>query len=722
MTPEREHIIIDSSLPISELNNPILSFKSACDLKTNLIIIQCEINKDENGNPKKRTELYGIRYAQKLRLEGYKGKILFISFLSIDQILKLNPQNAIINAIGHGFLRLPVKNDEFKNSLEEINCLSDIELYDIQSNYCNRAGIAQEILHRLHGFATDRSFTLEFVKTEICTAVETIGSLYKTDVDPFVQKLVFDDLGKTLNEVDAYCNDIVSSVDDDNPHNSNNIKKRPWSILFLDDDIKADHGLVMKLVERVENVYCYSNYEEAENKLRENVGGSLKINLVISDYRLIEVVGETGRHQKKQGYTFLMESAEKYAYLGLAALSSLPRKFLIQSFKRMGIKTAIYSKKDYLVNDTTISMLIDELLEIGDDCYNAFSRHIRLSSPQWGNYEPFYIYHRNSAEYRLNESYISNKAKSYCVNYLERKPNFDLSGYTTELKGKTKAPDNPKAFHEFLEKMICRRAVLWYSQYGNREIKYSPQEVIAFLQGNNYNPSLSVDAATNQINTNLALRLTDFPWNATWEEREWLINYMNIDRSLLEEIETVENAIIDVVQLRFTSYRSDITPNTISNAKLLISELCSKVNEASFMDDILTNISVIRNRIKEYEINDQATKAVQDFSGYLLRVSARLEKIAKAVRSGPLPADLDKIKEEVVKRAEKKFSYSRELKEGIEVSALLFFAELQDKNNTFGNLEGFVEAFYSFHKESMGYINPFVTISFDNFDSIDGVL
>jgi hypothetical protein len=677
------------------------------------LIIECEINADENGNSKQRTELYGIQYAQKLRRKGFQGKIVFTSFLNVNFIIKSNPQNAIINAIGHGFIRHPFLLKECIDTLEHINSLSDIELYDIQSNYCNRAGIAQEILHRLHGIATDKSFNLNFVKKEIEESVITIGKLFNNDVDEFLKKLQFNNLHQTLNVVDSFCNQIItSSKDNDSPFREN-IEKKSWSVLLLDDELKEDHSLVTQLASKVKKVFCCSNYREAEKILENNLSQGLKISLVISDYRLMEFQDGIYKHQTKQGYSFLIQTAKKYPFLGLIALSSLPRKFLFQSFKQMGIRASIYSKKDYFGSTKSTNVLVDDLIRIGQESFTASSRHLKLSSPQWKNYELFYLYHRNSLEYKFTENFISNKAKAYCEDFKIGVSSFNLTAYTTELKGKTKTPENPKAFQEFIDKMICRRTILWFSQYSGTSPIFSPKDIIKFLQGRNFNPDLSEVAATNQINTNLALRLTDFPWNATIEEREWLINFMNVDRLILDQIEEIESKILSAIKEELTSFDRDSQLNTFVNAKIMITNILNKKSDQDISAKFLQKIKNIKNIITLYTSKEKSTKAIKDFTGYIDRIKSRIEKILKAKKQGDLPRDVEKIKKEVIKKARKQFSYSYELIEGIEVSAFLFFADLSEDKMTYSNIEGFASAFFIYHKESMGYVNPFVTISLD---------
>lgn len=704
------HIISDTLLPGINETKEYQAFDYVELYNCDLIIIQCEISKDEVGNNYKRTDFYGIRYAQKLRQKGFMGKILFVSILSYNFLVKTNPQNAIISTVGHAFLRIPFTAIEVDNAINNINPLSKIELYDIQTNYCNKSGIAQETLHRLHGLVTDKNLDKTIVKNEIDASIRLIGDLYNRDIEDIINSIDLTNIKSTLNQIDSYFNSIISFDDANNEFIGDNIEKRAWSILILDDELDETHSLVRELNQIVSSIYCCKNYHEAEEILKKNISEGLRISLVISDYRLIDKSDGIIRHQSKQGYTFLMETAEKYPFLGLVALSSLPRKFLIQTFKKMSVRASIYSKKDYFKNDNTIQLMINDLIEIGEESFNAISRHLKLSSPQWRNFEPFYIHHRCSIDYKLNESIIANKAKAYCDDFLNKTINFDLVGYRTELKGKTKTPNNPKGFQEFIDKMVCRRVVIWYSQFGKKQPILSPKEILPFLQGRLYNPDYSTDVANNQINTNLALRLSDYPWNTTIEEREWLVDYLRVDEQELKRIEKIESKILLLVQSLFNDKDKPI-PNTFINSKVLITE---RMNKSANLDDFVElqkHAKKITERISILSTQESSSKSIIDFLGYLKRISLRIDKILRAKQIGHLPVELEKTKKTVIKKAKKFFSYSNELKEGIEVSALLFFYHLKEENITYGHIDGFVNAFHEFHKESMGYVNPFLTVN-----------
>ena len=399
------------------------------------LVVLCEQDRDKEDNAVKRTDLYGIHLVQELRRKGFKGKVLFVSFLTRRYIAQNKLKHSIINAIGHGFSRLPTHPQNWFAELKTIKTLDEVEWYDIDTNYCNKAGLAQQELHALNGLLNDASFDPAYIKTQIHTCLLKIGNLYSVNCAEYEQTLDYTNLAQTIRAVSDYCDEVIRTHNFETKSAYLKPHKQPWSILLLDDEIKPNHRLVRDLEVQVEQVFCVQTATAAETILANNSEEGYKIALIIADYRLFETAKTDSQvqiHQPKQGYKFLMETAAKYPYLGLAALSALPRKFLLQSFKRMGIRVDIYSKKDYFESDATRKILVDELVEKGLESFEAINRLPRMATEVWTYYEPFYAHHRSRLDYYANEQYIATKAQEYCHSY----PNFyfDLMGLHHRIK------------------------------------------------------------------------------------------------------------------------------------------------------------------------------------------------------------------------------------------------------------------------------------------------
>lgn len=683
------------------------------------LVVLCELNRDKEDNTVKRTDLHGIHLVQELRRKKFKGKVLFVSFLTRRYIAQNKLKHSIINAIGHGFSRLPTHPQNWFEEFKTIKILDEVEWYDIDTNYCNKAGLAQQELHALNGILNDASFDAAYVKTQIHNCLLKIGALYSVNCAEYEKTLDYTDLAQAIRAVSSYCNQIIRDSIFETATAYSSTPKQPWSILLLDDEITADHQLVKDLEAQVERVFCVQTAAAAETILANNSEKGYKIALVLSDYRLFETAKTDSQvqiHQPKQGYKFLMETAAEYSYLALAALSALPRKFLLQSFKRMGIRVDIYSKKDYFESDATRKILVDELVEKGREGFENISRLPRQVTEVWAYYEPFYAYHRSQPDYHANERYIATRSEAYCHSYPN--PYFDLTGYTTELKSKTKTPAKPKVFQEFLEKMVCRRAVLWYSQ--TRKID-SLVELFKFLKGRNYKEvddsgkQKEENTAKNQINRCLGLQLTNFPWTATIEERDWLTR-MGLEG--IEKLEAREAKFLNLAEAVFKELNFDNlpSPNTFPKCRLWLKTGRNQLPKT--IEPLLKTTKKLLGELKIIYPNLHAKqptepKAPLNFYYYLLRLKGQIIRLQNAVQAGTLPTDLESLKQKIIQKARTEFSKNYELAEGMEASAILFFEELKTKGEKYANFNAYYKAFKTYHKQELGYYDSFKTVNRD---------
>ena len=662
------------------------------------LIIPCEINLKETGETVRRTEFYGIELGRKLRIDGFKGKILFVSVANSEEISR-SKLNSIIHTIGHSFISLSSGIISWRDQLEKTRVLSDIEWYDITTNYCSKYGLAQQYLHNLHGIANDDSFSFDKKCQRIIECLKNIGALYNVDVQILRDQLDFNDLSEAVRLVENYCNEVIALNESTNEiEESTSIDRKPWSVLLVDDEITEEHQLVVELSKRVGKVYCTNNAQSAQEILAEDRQNGELITLVVSDYRLEKKENGHTVHQAIQGYMFLIDTAKDYPHKAKAALSALPRRFLLQSFKRMGIRANVYSKKDYLASANTLKILVEELLDQGEDSFNAIVRKPRISSEHWENFETFYSYHRCSRDYSSNEAYISEKARSYCLEYQREDNHFSvtLSNYSTQLSGKKKTPENPKAFKEFLEKMVCRRAILWYARYGTPAVIDSPEDVMHFLKGPAYTGSESKNDATNKINTNLAIRLKEFPWNTTIEEKSWLIFDMKVDAHDIEQLESQENEILllceTMIAERLAPFVSHVfPPNTFFRCKRWFTSAAYFPELTLDQIDIQLKVcTTLRARVQVLTEDPKSLKGIsrslRRFYNYLTKAVVPFLRKRKEEKSNAQTISIsnEEKRTRVIEKAKKKFANDPESLEGIEATAYLFFSENAEACETMG--------------------------------------
>ena len=178
------------------------------------LIILCEL---QLASSSLRNELNGISLAQNLRRNGYKGGILFISFLSRKQVIKLKPEYSLINTIGHDFIQLPAHPQEWISTLQTIKPLDDLEWYDIERNYCNRLGTLRMELHALFGLTHDGSVPLKIIYHKLILVVKQVGELFQQPVDYLLKKIPNsieeqsrDKIAALVKEINSGCLEIIN--------------------------------------------------------------------------------------------------------------------------------------------------------------------------------------------------------------------------------------------------------------------------------------------------------------------------------------------------------------------------------------------------------------------------------------------------------------------------------------------------------------------------------
>ncbi len=592
-----------------------------------LIVLLCELNYDANEEKRDMQELAGIDFAKKFRLNGINIPIVFVSFLSRKQVYANKPERGIVNTIGHCFLRLPCSRPELEAAATSIRPLNEIEAHDIIYNYCSLNGVVRALMHLLTNIKSeflDGAVATEELQGKIRQLVVQLHQAFNESADSALYTLDhrFAEIGpNNIAEACRYIEDIGSQLIErkgiDQSERPKLKAKGKWKMLLLDDELTPGHPLFQRLDEREVDYIHVRSVEEG----RAVVNQESKLSLVVSDYRLEEEKDGLKVHQPVQGYQFLKELIDdRPVYLRLAALSSLPRKFLIESFKYYGIRVEIFSKKDYFEKNN-IDLLCDELVELGNENAEIISRSPRLTSETWQYFEPFYRYHRNSPAYVANENYISERAKVYCDGIQRGHYMFNLSGYKSlNLNGNKSKPENGRIFHIFLEKCICRRVALWYSQY-NRGAGL--KDVHMIIQGASYTGDFSAVTPRNQININLALSMEEYPWNMTIEEKRWLNLEMRIINT--DDIEHYEEQLLNQLADQLTEWleqrelKDDLNPLPAYRANFrMLKTFLYKLHLQIFeKNELIRGLEKLFIHWEIYELQKPLTKNAALFKSYV---------------------------------------------------------------------------------------------------------
>ncbi|MEM9822103.1 MAG: response regulator [Bacteroidota bacterium] len=658
------------------------------------LIIFCELLENKEGQKVFTNEHYGIKLAQCFRREfDLRCPILFTSCVSRKELTQNKLDRAIVNSIGHDFLRLPCHLNEWLGKLKDMEPLSDLEMNDIKRNYCNNYGLAQLEIHDLSKLSTVDHLPLIKFREALEKSIQRIYALFDQSPIAILKEIELkfdlqsaDSRVQALNFVEMNCRRITNENVPEVKQELVVQAKHRWTLLLLDDEIGKNALLIKGLERRGVQVLCAQNAEEAWALLNEDEFDENRITLVLSDYRLEQKSdGVVKVHQKIQGYRFLEELSKNRRHLSLAALSALPRKFLIESFDHFSVRVSVYPKRDYLENESTLNILCDELVSKGDENYEAIARLLRVSTENWRYYEPFYLAHRNSINYKNNEHYIARRAKEYCNGVVNGNILFDLEGYTRELKGNKKIPSNPKAFKEFLNKMICRRVVLWYSRYQQTT---SPKKIHSILKGRNYKGNETDSAAKNQVITNLALPVSDFPWNMTLEEKYGLVRDMGMKEiALLEKeerqiLERLERKTLEwyAEQNLFQKEIAALPPNTYGRIKSILNRVSIILHEQpKLIDEFQKLVSILRGAMLTQYADGNPSNLKSSSSNLMYRffvgLMARNRRFKSLPLNVPLKASMQEIKEKTIEHVLKKIGANKRV--ALTGIAFEFFYQLE---------------------------------------------
>ncbi len=339
-------------------NNKALANAAKNWEKYTSLVVLCELNWKYSGEMATLQSFQGIELVKRFRREGVTLPIIFTSFLSRKQVYANKLERGIINAVGHDFIQLPYALQQLKKEEPKVQRLNELEMYDIVHNYCSLGGVIKMLLHSLSGLQgalNNPAAKPESVRSKIRDAIIQAHQVFGKDssstlaeFDSKFTSITINNLNKAIRFAEETGNELVELYAAEEESNSKLKAKGNWKLLLLDDEITEKHILIDKLKERDVQVICCRNAHEADKIINKET----LLSLVISDYRLEDEVDGVNVQQPIQGYQFLKDiSDHKPGYLRLAALSSLPRRFLMESFKHYGLRVEIFSKKDYLENE-----------------------------------------------------------------------------------------------------------------------------------------------------------------------------------------------------------------------------------------------------------------------------------------------------------------------------------------------------------------------------------
>lgn len=525
-----------------DINNLIVSFaKSFASTKIyeliqngSFILLPCEINFNEKGEPVKRQDLFGINIAKKLRREGVTAPIIFTSFLSRKQVYANKPEREILKFPGHGFVQLPATFQDFQKEAKKFEKLTPLELKDVQLFACNPDGIVNAKVHQLPSLA-DKLKTkgsgyvmkeLENCISEIHLAFQVSPDLFlsqfnnqfptihKENVDHAIEAV----LEKAKNLINDYRRKITGKAEIQGD------AKKPWKLLLLDDELNKESRLVKLLEENGVNVICTSTAIDAMKALEKDKHLRSKITVVVTDYRLYEM-DEDGMQvqQKVQGYRFLQNVGEKFYSRIMTAIvySGMPRQFLLDNLQTFKIGTEKYSKIDFKPSDAgAMNYLVSRIIELGEKNYETLLS-LPLGNAGWRNHlHEYYLKYRSLPDYESKERTINEECKRWVDQFRNNQSPATpmIKGDAFEAKQKeTEAQTIERFIVYYKTRRLAQYLYLYFENHRRSKIRYEVANILMHPAKSRENPK-TIDGFFSQI---LGLSVTEFPFGATIEELNW---------------------------------------------------------------------------------------------------------------------------------------------------------------------------------------------------------
>ncbi|MCI0603399.1 hypothetical protein L0156_10340 [bacterium] len=606
-----------------------------------------------NANARKRLgQLHGLELvARYLRLHAkLRQPVLVLSFFTLAVILK-DPRREIVRAVGHGFLQLPSSPEDWVKALDDIPPLTDIQQMDIINNFCNVKGLVSEVVHRIKGsfwnLLNERNQnTWKFMQAELRRGLNEIERLLATYSgskvaldriqDRFISEIVYkNDFTGVISFVERVGDElkllIPEEVKNESSVDFHAEGNRPWKTLLLDDEPEGLDPLVKALERRGVQCIVTDKCVAAQEKIKMDLRNEIVV--VVADYRLFEIRDGIRRHQSKQGYDFLIDLSKTDRFVGLVALSGLSRKFLLESFQKYSAKVAVYSKND-LTGPGAINLFADSILDLGRNIYDAMSSVPK--SKYWEPLKQFYIAHRLSRDYEEAERKIGQEAKDFVQRIesifrtqdpeLLSNPSFPrLRDIEAGLKNKT--PNNEKHMEIFRRKLVARRIALWLHFVGRIE---EQERIAGCLKG-----KLLKAESPKFLNSELALRLMDSPFEMLVEEKNWLRVDMDADIQNLKEVVSQLFFLVQIALEKFCSGNTDLSKrlsdeNFMTDGKVVILSLKDAKNALYMTRGRLINTQEKREYLASLRGIEKVLEAQPKLWGdYLRSFSEFVEKLIK---------------------------------------------------------------------------------------------
>jgi len=506
---------------------------------------------------------YGVSLLRKYLRSTKKliAPVLIISKYPESELLKY-PGNYIINAVGQKFKRFnPFEKINIDNEFNSkyLQPLNEIQLNDLINNYCYSSGQIGEIIHRAKGCISN------------VLNNDEIGQIVREDSSIEILRSALDEIFAILPSSDSFDrmktdllkqyqeglrNNIISSETFLQQHEemlrslsyeterqpTPIAREFPWKVLLLDDEPNSIKPIINALHANGVTTIVSSHVDEAQIVIEEDEKNGNFISVLISDYRLFEP--GTTRHQSRQGYDFLLDTAQRERFTSFVALSGLGRQFLLESFRKYNLRVEVYSKDDLRSSERARQVFAENIVQLGQEIHKTLLAQPVVGLARWNTQlKPFYLAYRNSVKYTLYEKNIRKSARRYVLTvkniFDDTDPNRLQLSVVTPFPGlgtTLKSVENKNDIDVFLKILEARRIAIWLliSQEYDKKTVYAiindgKLDSSYLNKGDQKEKDRIKQNVTGLLNTVLCISSKEFPEGLLIEEVAWLKYDMGID-------------------------------------------------------------------------------------------------------------------------------------------------------------------------------------------------
>lgn len=363
-----------------------------CDY-THLIVL-CELT----WNDKLYSNLYGIDLMKnEIRLKGINLPVLFLSFLSREQLIELNNLNDIIStyALGNHFIQLPTPTKSEIEKFYKMELVPETEMEDTL-NFISLDKIISTIRHDVTNNNIDEC---------ILRLSNIVEKSNKSNKEKEELLLKLNKKNYTVEKVISICDELEKKLPDNRSLENNNIK---YKVLLLEDTATDGIKALIKEAKDTLDIVHFKKTSEAYEALIDDTFNEFLV--IIVDFRIWDnpdVSLSEKLMSERQGYRFIEDVVKLGRRYTFVSFSELPRAFRLRIASSS--QSLIIPEEKSLVLSTYEQRLafINKL--------RYWAEQTQLSFAQKASKDPVFIalYNFYMSSKINNESFITTKSNEW---------------------------------------------------------------------------------------------------------------------------------------------------------------------------------------------------------------------------------------------------------------------------------------------------------------------